>query len=516
MGKILPSYKKAIYDEIVDNIAANTSNYYAFGANPVSQNAVPSLTNDDYSTSFTNDWQMLFGKKLTSSNILPMISRNLWTSNTLYERYDNTSNTLYTNNIFYAITEPATTGGSYLVYKCIDNANNSKSTVKPSSIGTPTQTTTFTTGDGYKWRYITSISGGNYDSFATGEYVPVYPNSSIVSSALNNSGVEVVMISNSGSGYSAYSNGTIKSNPNTTLIEIESTSSIDNDFYTKSAIYIYNVGYTTSQLFTVSSYVSNSSGKWVYLDGEANTTNITPSVTKYLITPAVVFDTDGTTPVAYATVNTSSNSINSVVILDIGANVSRANVVIQSNTSYGSGANLYAIVPPPGGHGSDPASELNMKALGINFTFANNEGNTILTSNVVYNKIGLIRNPYAANVSTGAKMSVYKSNTFSATLYANVSPSYTFAVGERVTGKTSGAKGTVALSNSTTVHLTGDKFFTDGEYLSNSSGGTTTTISINTMGAIYTKDLKPLYVQNINNINRSNTQTELFKLVVQV
>ena len=64
MGKLLPSYKKAIYDEIIDNITSNTSHYYAFAANPVAySNTAPEVSDDDYSTTFINDWQLLFGKQ---------------------------------------------------------------------------------------------------------------------------------------------------------------------------------------------------------------------------------------------------------------------------------------------------------------------------------------------------------------------------------------------------------------------------------------------------------------------
>jgi hypothetical protein len=324
------------------------------------------------------------------------------------------------------------------------------------------------------------------------------------------------MISNTGSGYNSYTNGTIKSVVNSTVVEIESYSSGDNNFYTKNGIYIYNTIAATSQLFGVSSYISNTSGKWVYLDSPANTTNITASVTKYLITPKVVFDTDGTTPVAYSIINTYSNSIGSIVILDKGSNITRANVSIQSNTSYGSLANLYAIVPPAGGHGADPSTELNMKGMGVYFTFSNTENATIVTSNTLYNKIGILRNPYGLQ-SNGAKSGArYYANTFSQVLKANVSPSFTFNVGETITGVNTGSIGTVVFSNSTQVYLTGDKSFTTGETLANAAGINVTNMTINTLGSIYTNDLKPLYVQNINNVNRSNTQTESFKLVIQV
>lgn len=517
MGKLLPSYKKAIIDEVIDNIASNTSQYYAFAANPIEiVGTVPPVTGDDYSTLFVNDWQMLFGKKIANNDVYPIVEKNIWVSNTVYDRYDNTSNTLYTNNNFYVICSPAIPGGSYHVYKCIDNANNAVSTVDPSSIGTPTQATTFQTGDNYKWRYLTSISSQDYDDFATSEYAPIYANSTIASGAKNYAGVEVVVIANSGSGYDSYTSGIVQGNPNATVIQIENNSSGDNQFYVNNGIYIYNAIAATSQLRTVVDYVANTSGKWVYIDEPANTTNITPAVTQYLITPKVSFTSDGASqPQAYSTINTTSNSIGSVIILDSGSDISWANVVIQSNTNYGTGANLYAIVPPPGGHGADPVTELNVKGMAFHFVFANTESNTIITSNTVYNKIGLLKNPYilTANNEKGGR---YSSNTFSHLLEANLSPSHTFTVGETVTGQNSGAVGTVVYSNSSYVYLTGDKHFEDGEYVANAAGSVVTTIAIQTLGDVYTKDMKPFYVQNINNVNRSNTQTESFKLIIQV
>jgi hypothetical protein len=517
MGKLLPSYKKSVYDEMYNAIVSNTSQYYFFAANPVAySNGAPIVTNDDYSTIYLNNWQMLFGKRASNTNLLPVVSKITWVSNTSYSRYDNTSNSLYIDNNFYVVCEPSVSGGNYHVYKCIDNANGGISITNPSSIGTPTQATTFQTSDNYKWRYITSISNQNYVNFSTSNYVPIYPNTTIVTNASTYSGVEVVMISNSGIGYSSYANGTVRTVVNSTLIEIESNSSPDNDFYTNNAIYIYNSIASTSQLIGISRYVSNTSGKWIYLATAANTTNITAAVTKYDIAPKVVFDSDGTEPLARSIVNTYSNSIASIQILNIGSNITRSNVSIQSNTNYGSGAKLYAIVPPPGGHGSDPASELNMKGICFNFNFANTESGTIITANTIYNKIGIIKNPYILQSNAAKSGTQYYVNTFSQVLKGNVSPSFTFTKGETVTGLTSGSKGTVVFSNSTQVYLTGDKSFITGEAIANTAGYSVTSMTINTLGSIYTNDLKPLYVQNINNVNRSNTQTESFKIVIQV
>ena len=515
MGKLLNSYKEAIINDVKISIQEELSRYYAFAANPIEYTGnTPAISNSDYGTSFINNWYMLFGKKISNSDIVPVISNNPWTANTIYDRYDNTSNTLYVDNNYYVVTEPQEVGGLYHIYKCIDNNNNSNSTIDPSSIGTPTQETTFETGDGYKWRYITSISTFNYSKFATNDYVPVYVNTSIQAASGNNSGVEIVEISNTGSGYNAYNDGTILSNPNSTLVQISSNAASTNFFYNNNSIYIYNNVVSISQLLIVNNYISNASGNWVYLKTPANTSSITDSVTQYKISPQVYFETDGTTePAAYSVVNTSSNSISEIIILDKGSNISWANVSIFS--SYGSGSNLYATINPPGGHGSNPLSELNVKGFGKSFTFSNTESNTIPTSNTLYNKIGMVKNPYSLQ-SNGSKGSIFTSNTFNNLLEANVSPAHTFTPGEIVFGANSGARGVVVISNSTYVHITGDKNFLNGEYLSNTTSNNITAITINDIGDIYTKDLVHFYIENINNVNRANTQSESYKLIITI
>jgi len=95
--------------------------------------------------------------------------------------------------------------------------------------------------------------------------------------------------------------------------------------------------------------------------------------------------------------------------------------------------------------------------------------------------------------------------------------SYTFTLGQALVGANSGARGIVVFANSTTVHLAGDKGFVNGEYVTNStSTANIATITLTSIGNVYTKDITPLYVQNINNVNRSNTQIEAFKINIQI
>jgi hypothetical protein len=524
MGKLLSSYYKLLHDEIRNSISSNTSQYYAFAANPVEYaNGVPNVANTDYGTVFENNWLMLFGKKLTVNDIAPVISKNIWTSNTIYNRYDNTSSNL---SNFYVISEPSDVGGNYNIYKCIDNANGASSTIDPASIATPTQTSTFQTDDDYKWKYITSISYKNYEKFSSDDYVPVFTNTSLSVTASSRSGVDVVMITNTGSGYETYHSGnvlSVNSSSNGYIIQIENTAQAINDYYVRNSIYIYNTAdSSTAQLADVTDYVANSQGNWIYVaNNSVNVATITSGVSKYKISPKVVFESDGDSqPSAYSVINSGDgNTISQIVMLDSGSNISWCNVSIQSNTTFGSGANVYAIVPPAGGHGYDPITELDVQGLAINFRFANTESNNIVTSNIVFNKVGILKNAneLVANVTTGSISygDRYYLNTFDQILKANVSMANTFTVGSLVTGNTSGAKGVVVFSNTSQLYLTGDKHFIDGEYIKNSSNVSVTSITINEVGDIYTKNLKPIYVENINNINRSDEQSEEFKLIIK-
>ena len=529
MGVLLPKYKKAIIDDLISNISSNTSYYYAFAANPVSlTGGIPTISTDDYTTTFSNDWQMLFGKKIANTDVMPVIKNIAWSSGTVYDRYDNTNANLHSLS-YYVITDPDTVGGPHNIFMCIDNANGSASTVKPDTVQTKSFSSVL---DGYVWRYVASISDSIYKKFSTTSYSPIYANNTLSLSAHNYSGVDVVVVANGGfgnSGYVTYSSGVIQSNPLPNVLQLEYTQSAIQDFYANCGIYLYNTGSSSSQLLTVQNYVHNGSGNWIILDTNANTNAITPQVTEYIISPRVIFQTDGDTqPKAYSLVNATTNAISSIIITDTGTNISWANVHIQpgySDQAVGfNAANLYAIVPPTGGYGADPESQLNVQGFSVAFEYNNTEGNTIPV-NIHYNKIGLIKNPYSLTQNNaavtpptaGGLKSTYQwtNSTFSSVLQASIFPSRTYNVGDIITGNTSGAVGTVAFANSSTIYLTGDKTFANLEYVSSQSG-LSTQITINTLGDIYVKDIEPLYIQNLNDVQRSNSQTESYKLIIQI
>lgn len=549
MGKLTASYRKALIDEMLDNINSDTSCYYAFAANPNPDDLekIPPVINNDYNVNFLNDWKMIFGKKLKYNNISPVVKRVIWKSGTKYTRYDNTVENLYENGNYYVYSQRVYKGigdfgGGYYVYKCIDNNYDELlnmpgvSTVDPGSIDDPTQKITFETSDGYKWRYITTVSNKNMNRFSTGDLTlndglsPINPDQNIVTTAEYFSGVDVVAIENGGTGY-AWNKGTIQSFTNSTVVEIKANTQIDPitnervspeasseaDFYKESAIYIYNENSATADLYRIKKYFLQSSSKFVEIDREANTLNIIPGATKYEIAPRLVFESDGIPPKAYCEVNWS-NVISKVVIINPGSNISWANVAVLNNPQYGSGANLYPIVPPPGGHGADPASELNVRGFGVSFQFSNTESKQIPGDGLSYDKIGIIKNPYGLNKETLRKELRYKANTFNQLLVCNANK--TAITGQTVIGQTSNSRGTLIYSveDETSVKLSiiGDQTFQEGETIAYSNGVQISQIGILKRADVYSKDIYPMYVQNINKVTRANTQTEEFKLVVQL
>lgn len=515
MGKLLPGFRKALVDEIQIGITSNTSHYYAFGANPVAfTNTIPTVLGDDYDAVFNNDWKMLFGKRLDANNIFAMIGRNDWVSNTVYSYYDDRVD--QTNSAFYVITTPTSSVGYYHLFKCIDNANGAPSTAAPDLV----QPQSFQKSDGYIWRYISSIDYVTYARYTTARYVPVTANATVVAGAMNYTGVEKVIITNGGSKYQTWHNGTINGVIDNFTIQVANTAAAIDQYYTNNAIYIYDVAGGTGQLRTITSYKTTiGQGNFVTVNAAVNTTLITTGSTQYKIAPQVYFDTDASSkPKAFATVDPVANSIASVTIVDPGSGVTWANVKIITNPAYGSGAVLRAIAPPAGGHGSSPSAELHAKGIGFSFTFSNTELGTIPIG-INYNKIGIIRNAKALlqDGSGDSNGSFWVANTMNQVLKANINPTgVLFTVGDTVRGANSNATGMVVFSNSTALYLCGDKFFSNSETVTSGDGTLSTAITINTYGDIYATDVYPLYIQNIDNVTRSNTQSETFKLIIEV
>ena len=389
---------------------ANTI-YYVFAAKPsqyasgdntidLPSDSVKSLRTDIYD-------EMVFAKKINAADVAIMADRHDWIYNTVYDMYDDTDSDLEYKNFFVVSKE----GETYYVFKCLYNNGGAPSTSQPLYSATSTEDFTYETSDGYIWKYLYKLDSYTYHKFTTDLYIPVFPDSNVVSSASGGS-IDIIKIESNGKQYNNYLTGSfveddLKYGGMPLKCRITAPdASLTADFYRGCIIKIIN-GAGAGQYRTITSYTVNEGYKFIYIDSAFSISSPwSTSYAEYEIMPAISVYGDGrqiTNTIARGIVNTiSGNSIYKIDILDRGtgyfkafANVYAEPVVRISNTI--NDAVLRPIMSPRGGHGFDVESELYSSHLGISVKFSNNENGTISTDND-YRTIGLIKDPKFFNV----------------------------------------------------------------------------------------------------------------------
>ena len=460
------------------------------------------------STEYINNFhrEMILGKRIKSSDVSNLIDRHFWTSGSLYAQYDDTDADLFSKE-FYVIN------GSENVYKCLYNNDGAESTVEPTTIST----SKFQTADGYIWKYMYSIQTANNTKFSTSTFMPVDANSTIVSAASNGS-IDILLIETTGSGYRGYITGSVAEVISNSIFRVSSTSSLstDNFFYNDSGFYI-STGTGLGQLTTVSNYLVNSSGYFVYTSDLLNSP-VLDLTSEFRIAPQIKISGDGTGAKAVCTVNTSSGSyfIETVDVLNSGSNYSYANVSVIANPSYGSNATIRAIIPPLGGHGYDAATELGCFHIGVSTLFNNTESSSISTD-VPFRQAGIIFYPYkftAPNTFATFSVTGGVSNTNDTIAIANASSHFlpgdlvtyvTHATGAALTGFVNNDVYYIKTSNSTTVTLA-DTY--EGATKNLTSSATTNTHSLYTTRAYGANTFDALTRLNISSVGGTFLRNE--------
>jgi hypothetical protein len=482
----------------------NHSYYFAASKHSAWSNTLPDLPVDNLNSIYDFQREIMFGKRIDRSDLAFMIRKILWTSDTLYNHYDDKVSNLFDTN-FYVLTDDSR------VYKCIDNNNNSLSTIKP----TGTLTTPFSTSDGYVWKYMYTLSSANNAKFSTADYIPVDVNTSITSTAANGS-IEFVQIETAGSGYTCFATGYIQEVISNTVFKLETSStSFSNSYYDTSSFYISN-GTGSGQISNILNYFVNSTGHFVETDISLNSPTL-DLTSRYLISPQIVFTGDGVGLKAYCNVNSSGNvySIDGINILNRGSGYSYCTANVISNPVYGSGAVLRPILSPRGGHGYNQINELGSSFLCISTNFSNTENNKIST-NVKFRKAGIIHDPRLfSNSETSFSNSAFN-GLYTMDIVTNTLPTI-FSEGEKIVGLTSNSAGIVAYANATNMEVS----MIHGSFLSTEvingleSGAQASVVNINNPDINkFTNEV--LYYDYFQPIQRSNTTTETVKLLVAI
>ena len=370
----------------------DNNGYYVFAArqSPYENDDLPASTIDnDYEAQVFIHDELMFGRKITGDDVVPVITKKSWQANTIYDIFDDKDTALIEKN-FYVITF------ENKVYKCIYNNNGGSSTIEPSHTQTgfpPAES------DGYRWLYLYNITNDQLLTFGTDNYIPVFENEDIKKAAIDGSIFNITVVAN-GSGYPAHS-GVIGTTSNSSIIKISDNASTANDFFSNCAITITNDTTNYTYVREIRDYVSNNSGKYVIVKIPFSNNQIANN-NPYSIAPFIKIESKtGSNCVAYAVMQNVSNttfvgSLESIEILSPGKNYKQANVTVQTSVGFGTGAEVRAIISPAGGHGSNIKDELYCQAVGIGVEFSNS-ALLNFSSDVEFRTVGLIKNPLSAN-----------------------------------------------------------------------------------------------------------------------
>lgn len=478
--------------QLIESIteAANTSYYLFVGDHDDHANNEVQTANGAIKSSVIDVYRnMVCGKRITSSDVLPMVRNISYTSNTYYDMYDD-SDPLLSEKNFYAIVNASS---YYHVYKCLDNNGNTRSTATPTFADiSGSNSTLYQTSDGFRWKYLYSVSDTTKNKFATTEFFPIVANSTVTDAAVGGT-IDIIKVEDGGARYDNYITGTlsasdIRINGNTTLYGISnSTASSVNGFYTGCLLYLSG-GTGSGQYKEITDYFSNANGNFMVVNSAFTTAPV--NGTEFEIYPTVRIVGDGTqttNAVARALTNASStNSVYRVEMLSRGAGYQYATATVVANSLVGvtENASVRPIYSPIGGHGSNIEDELFSTHATISVKLSNNESNTIPAINQIQ-QVGIIKDPIFVNTkftlanthgsfTSGERVYKFKPvrvatnatiNTTSGKISSSLADfSNQFVAGERIyvmsSNGTSHQLSTINnVVNSTTLYLVSNGFF---------------------------------------------------------
>ena len=148
---------------------------------------------------------LLAAKKITSSDVAFACPRINWTTGTTYDIYRHD----YGNRITGTTNVQTANGGAtnlydsnfyvmntnFKVYKCLDNDNNTASTVEP----TGESVNILETADNYKWKYMFTLSASSQANFLSTDFMGVSTNTSVQNAAVDGD-ISVIKIKAAGTG----------------------------------------------------------------------------------------------------------------------------------------------------------------------------------------------------------------------------------------------------------------------------------------------------------------------------
>lgn len=516
---------KQLVDTIIGNVVelTNDSNvyrdkaYYLFIGRPQpwADDNVPDLATDTLEDEYNAWYNMTALKRLTAQNVRLAFKRINWTSGTVYDEYDDAVD-LSTKN-FYVMTS------QFNVYKCISNNGGVASTDRPTQLSGIEETT-----DGYKWKFMFTISQSDINTFSTPEYLPIAYDSTVISNAVIGS-IEHIKVETSGSGYTpnatlpvyVYGDGNERQSETAkgtiTIDGLGRVTSIAVDPLNNGAGYSFPVvGQIPVLLRQVTSTGTRESAFGLAMTDESGSiisVSVTLPGTEYVSGQQVDIIQSSCSAVAFTN---SLGEISTAKVTVSGQNFRKASAIVVASAT--TAATVRPIISPFRGHGASPDRELLAKYVLLNITLSANEGAGDFTVANDYRQIGLVEDPYSYGTTD-----IATATTLNAKRTLNVTvTSGSFTTDEKIYGQTSGATGNYIDLIDTNVlrYIKGDVTLSNvidfqvGETIVSESGATATINSIvNPEVERFSGDI--LFINNRVPISRNEDQVETISFVLE-
>jgi len=465
MTAIVTTKFRVLNSENFKEDITNSNVYIGIGKSDVWSTSTSDITDAapfepaDNIGSINEAYQNLVGmKKIGGNDTSHVIPRHNWTSGQTYVAWDSDDQDIYDKK-FYAITE------EFKVYKCIE-AGASTSTVQPVNTGTSVFTDP---NDDYKWKYMYTLSVSDAEKFLTVSYIPV---KTISLDFVDDAAAEIAL---SESDYAQYLNQKASRDSAT----------------------VQGIERIEMQLDTVGQPITG---------------------TGYTSAPTVEITGDGTGATATAVV--VGGQVTSINVTNKGTGYTIGHVSITGGG--GSGASSRVVLSPVDGHGVGPIKELGAFFVALNTQLSGSD-DTDLTVGNDFRQVCLIKSPIDSNGSPATAETLRSLHGIKFQATADVA---VFLKDEVITVSPSGAQAfvdTVDVDTGVLYYHQNDKTgygkFEDGNgiigSISQSSAKALASTGANVLAEVKHGSGEMLFLENRAPINRSVSQIEDIKLVIE-
>ena len=480
--------------QFIEDITQGSSCAYSFigRGHAWTDEASPPTPVDSPNDEFDAYRNMVAMKKISTSDVSHAIVRRDWATGTTYDEYRhnytssstaNSGATTLWSSLFYVVTD------DYNVYKCLNNDNNTASTVKPDH----TTLTTPTESDGYQWKFMYSISASDVIKFVTNDFLPIKTLGAQLKVAGGvDTGTQASGQQDGGLGDAATDDG-------------------------------------SAQWDVENGAVDGALQRVRVLTGGSGYSNAT--------TANIVIRGDGVN--GRATVVTSGNSVTAVTITTAGSGYTTAFIANedlpgnddadQAADGTNASANIEFVIQPKNGHGADPIEELGGNYIILNSRLEYAEGAGDFPTDNDFRQIGVIVNPTDAGTNTlcaAVTRAAYKKMTFVSSGFA--APAVDTIIRNAATEVVGTAVGVVVSVDTTNRIISYLPYpnesgnfvaFANGNTIyssTNTNHGTLAASSAITAEEVQRHSGDIIYLENRQAVSRASDQIEDIKLIVEM